>query len=78
MANRIRPLAEKAQSFQIALRQINIEAAADEAGVPPSTLRYDLNKACRQAMARFLLYDETYPKMKKRAYSLGGAFVNMA
>ena len=28
---------------------------------------------CRQAVARFLLYDETYPKMKKRAYSLGVA-----
>ena len=28
---------------------------------------------CRQAVARFLLYDETYPKMKQRAYSLGVA-----
>jgi hypothetical protein len=28
---------------------------------------------CRQAIARFLLYDETYPKMKKRIYSLGVA-----
>lgn len=28
---------------------------------------------CRQAMARFLLYDETYPKMQKRFYSLGVA-----
>jgi len=28
---------------------------------------------CRQGIARFLLYDETYPKMKKRAYSLGVA-----
>lgn len=28
---------------------------------------------CRQAKALFLLYDETYPKMKKRAYSLGVA-----
>jgi hypothetical protein len=26
---------------------------------------------CRQAKALFLLYDETYPKMKKRMYSLG-------
>ena len=30
-------------------------------------------KNCRQAVARFLLYDETYPKMKKRIYSLGVA-----
>jgi hypothetical protein len=29
--------------------------------------------ACRQAKALFLLYDETYPKMKKRVYSLGVA-----
>ena len=28
---------------------------------------------CRRAVARFLLYDETYPKMQKRAYSLGVA-----
>jgi hypothetical protein len=28
---------------------------------------------CRQAEALFLLYDETYPKMKKRVYSLGVA-----
>jgi hypothetical protein len=28
---------------------------------------------CRQGRARFLLYDETYPKMKRRAYSLGVA-----
>ena len=26
---------------------------------------------CRQGVARFLLYDETFPKMKERAYSLG-------
>jgi hypothetical protein len=30
-------------------------------------------RAGRQAVARFLLYDETYPKMKQRAYSLGVA-----
>jgi len=28
---------------------------------------------CRQAVASFLLYDETFPKMKKRVYSLGVA-----
>lgn len=26
---------------------------------------------CRQAVAHFLLFDETFPKMRKRAYSLG-------
>ncbi len=29
--------------------------------------------ACRQTVARFLLYDETYPKLQKRCYSLGVA-----
>jgi DNA-binding transcriptional MerR regulator len=28
---------------------------------------------CRQAVARFLLYDETFPKLGRRAYSLGVA-----
>jgi hypothetical protein len=30
-------------------------------------------KQCRQAVAHFLLYDETFPKMKERGYSLGVA-----
>ena len=30
-------------------------------------------RACRQVVARFLLYEETYPKMQPRAYSLGVA-----
>ena len=30
-------------------------------------------RACRQAVAHFLLYDETYPKLQQRAYSLGVA-----
>jgi hypothetical protein len=42
--NRIRPLDEKVQSARIALKQINVAAAAREAGVPESTLGYDLNK----------------------------------
>ena len=44
MANRLRTLDEKVKPVQIALEQINIEKAAREAGVPASTLRYDLNK----------------------------------
>jgi len=28
-------------------------------------------KDCRQKVAHFLLYDETFPKLGKRAYSLG-------
>ena len=30
-------------------------------------------KECRQAVARFLLFDETFPKMKERGYRLGVA-----
>jgi hypothetical protein len=30
-------------------------------------------KQCRQAVAHFLLFDETFPKMKERGYSLGVA-----
>jgi hypothetical protein len=44
MANRIRPIDEKVQSVKIALAQINVAAAAREAGVPSRTLDYDLNK----------------------------------
>ncbi len=44
MANRIRPLDDKVQPVRTALKQINVEQAAREAGVPASTLRYDLRK----------------------------------
>jgi len=44
MANRIRPLDEKVQSVRVALQQIPVEKAARVAGVPASTLRYDLQK----------------------------------
>jgi hypothetical protein len=33
---------------------------------------------CRQAVARFLLYDETFPKMKERVYSLGVNVVDLS
>lgn len=44
MANRKRSIDEKVGPVKIALNQINVEAAAREAGIPPSTLRYDLDK----------------------------------
>jgi len=47
MANRKRSIEEKVQSVLVALGQIKVEAAAREAGVPPSTLRYDLAKVKR-------------------------------
>ena len=43
-ANRIRRLDEKVKPVRTALKQINVEQAAREAGVPASTLRYDLRK----------------------------------
>lgn len=53
MSNRKRTIAEKVRPVQIALEQINIEKAAREAGVPASTLRYDLDKV-KQALADVL------------------------
>ena len=47
MANRKRSIEEKVQSVLVALGQIKVEAAAREAGVLPSTLRYDLAKVKR-------------------------------
>lgn len=44
MTNRIRQIDEKVQSVKIAIAQINVEAAAREAGVSPRTLGYDLKK----------------------------------
>lgn len=44
MANRIRPVEEKVQAVMVAFAQINVAKAAQEAGVPASTLHYDLNK----------------------------------
>jgi hypothetical protein len=72
MANRIRPLAEKVQSVQIALKQINIEMAANEAGVPPSTLRYDLKKV-EQALPEMLVNRKPGPKPQPRAEAATGA-----
>jgi DNA-directed RNA polymerase subunit RPC12/RpoP len=44
MANRIRSIEEKVQAVEVALAGVNVEQAAREAGVPASTLRYDLAK----------------------------------
>jgi hypothetical protein len=61
MPNRKRTIAEKVRPVQIALEQINIEKAAREAGVPPSTLRYDLGKV-KQALAEVLTNRTPGPK----------------
>ena len=61
MANRKRTIDEKVGAVQIALEQINIEKAACEAGVPPSTLRYDLDKV-KQSLAGVLKNRTPGPK----------------
>ena len=61
MPNRKRTIAEKVRPVQIALEQINVEEAASEAGVPPSTLRYDLGKV-KQALADVLKNRTPGPK----------------
>ncbi len=65
MANRIRPIAEKAQPLQMAFGQINVEAAARQAGVPASTLRYDLNKV-KQALPEILVNQKPGPTAQAR------------
>jgi hypothetical protein len=61
VANRIRPIDEKVEPVRIALQQINVAAAASEAGVPASTLRYDLNKL-DQALPEVLANHRPGPK----------------
>jgi DNA-directed RNA polymerase specialized sigma24 family protein len=61
MANRKRTIDEKVKPVQIALEQINVEEAAREAGVPASTLRYDLNKV-KQSLADVLKNQAPGPK----------------
>ena len=65
MANRIRVIDEKVKPVQLALSRINIEAVADEAGVPASTLSYDLNKV-EKALPEVLSNRTPGPKPKKK------------
>jgi hypothetical protein len=44
MGNRLRSIEEKVQAVTVALAGVNVERAARAAGVPASTLRYDLKK----------------------------------
>ncbi len=53
------PAQVKVRPVQIALEQINIEKAAREAGVPPSTLRCDLDKV-KQSLADVLKNQSYY------------------
>jgi hypothetical protein len=60
-ANRIRQLDEKVKPVRTALKQINVERAALEAGVPASTLRYDLRKL-EAALPQILANQKPGPK----------------
>ena len=66
MANRKRTIDEKVLSVEIALDQINVEKAAREAGVPPSTLRHDLDKV-KQSLTDIL--KNRTPGPKPQAFS---------
>jgi hypothetical protein len=61
LANRKRTLDEKLRAMNAALGKINVEAAAQEAGVPASTLRYDLNKV-KRALPEVLANGRPGPK----------------
>ena len=64
MANRVRSIDEKVQAMEVALKGVNVERAAREAGVPASTLRYDLNKV-RGRLAELLSNAKPGPVQKK-------------
>lgn len=50
----------------------HIEHLSQQVGVQAEGMLTKLNR-CQQAVARFLLFDETFPKLKERSYSLGVA-----
>ena len=64
MANRVRSIDEKVQAMELALKGANVERAAREAGVPASTLRYDLNKV-RGGLGELLSNAKPGPVPKK-------------
>jgi hypothetical protein len=65
MANRTRSIDEKIQTVEVALKHINIEAAARETNTPPSTLRYDLKKI-KDALSWVLVNKTPGPKPKNK------------
>jgi DNA-directed RNA polymerase subunit RPC12/RpoP len=65
VANRIRAIDEKVKPVSLALRRINVEAVAREAGVPASTLSYDLNRV-EDALPEVLSNRKPGPKPQKK------------
>ena len=66
MAGRKREIDEKVESVETALDQINVEKAARDAGVPASTLRYDLEKI-EKVLPEVLADRKRGPKPKEKA-----------
>jgi len=66
MAGRKREIDEKVESVETALDQINVEKAAQDAGVPASTLRYDLEKL-KKALPEVLADQKRGPKPEEKA-----------
>lgn len=66
MAGRKREIDEKVESVKTALDQINVEKAAQDAGVPASTLRYDLEKL-KKALPEVLADQKRGPKPEEKA-----------
>jgi DNA-binding transcriptional MerR regulator len=69
VANRIRPSDEKVKSVNVALDQINVAEAARQAGVPESTLRYDLDKV-RAALPETVANHKPGPKLQPKTRTL--------
>jgi len=69
MANRIRQPDEKVKPVRTVLKQINVEQAAREAGVPASTLRYDLLKL-EAALPQVLANQKPGPKPQDSAMTV--------
>jgi len=70
VANRIRDISEKVESVKIALKLINVEAAARKTGTPCSTLRYDLQKV-EKALPEVLLSQKPGPKTQNNEDKAG-------
>ncbi len=66
MAGRKREIDEKVEPVKTALDQINVEKAARDAGVPASTLRYDLEKL-EKSLPEVLADQKRGPKPKEKA-----------
>ncbi len=64
MANRKRTNEEKVRAVEAALNEINIEAASRKAGVPASTLHFDLGKV-KKALSEILSNKKPGPKAQK-------------